>query len=289
MRARIFLPALLLPMLVGAQAFAGAITSASIVSNWTSGTNVSVGGNNGAWALSGTSVSSNGNRTGSLTSDFTAAGDYSFSTDITNITDNDLSGILFGFQDAANSYGLTWGGGGVGSFNGIQLFKEVAGVRTNLAFQGGNWIGNRRYNFSIQRTGSQIKATILDTVLNSNVFMTTVNDSTFLSGKVGFETWSQNATFGQGNSTDFTTNAVPEPTSLGIFGMIFGMLAFGKNCCSENETMLLKTPKSGNKWSISNKMSSTNATKLLKISSIKTSIKKAFWTHLEMILRTVTK
>ncbi|MBD5779533.1 VPDSG-CTERM sorting domain-containing protein [Pelagicoccus sp. NFK12] len=209
------------------------ISESDIVSNWDSGAStgyrIQYGGtnNNSSWIQSGNTVASNGNRTGSLVSDFVASGDWSFSTKIRNNGDNDFSGIVFGFQDIANSYVLGWGGGGVSGLNGIQLFKGVAGVKTLLASQAGNWASNVTYDFIASRSGNNLTATIKNGA--TTIFSQTVVDTSFMTGKVGFDTYSQNTSFSFG-STDFTSNTQGVPDSgstLALLGFAFaGVVAF---------------------------------------------------------------
>lgn len=199
---------------------AGFIAESDVFNNWSRQADFITNANSANWALSGTTIRVTNNGSGALISDFTQTADFSFSTSIQANGDNDLMGIVFGWQDQNNTYGLTWGGGGVGSqLNGIHLFREVAGVRTSLASLGGNWASNAVYGFSVARNGGNLSVAITSTQNNTTLFSQVVSDSTFLTGMVGFDVYSQAATFSFGNTQFSQVSDVPEPTSIAMWGL----------------------------------------------------------------------
>ncbi|OYP39072.1 PEP-CTERM sorting domain-containing protein [Rhodopirellula sp. MGV] len=214
-------------LLAAQKADAALVTELEIMSNWTAGAGISDSGNNATWSRIGNIIENSNNSTGALISDFTTNGDFSFSIEAQTVNDNDLFGVVFGYQDISNSYGLSWGGGGVsGRRNGIQLFREVEGVRTILALSSTGWSTTLPYRLSVSRVGEEISATV-DIVGGAQLFNHTVTDNTFLTGNVGVEAYNQSMRFGYAQ-TDYTSSAVtaiPEPSSiialsaLGVLGV----------------------------------------------------------------------
>jgi len=199
------------------------ISETNIINNWTSAASPIGNSNNNIWSQSGNTVTNSNNTIGSLISDFTQSTDFTFSTQIRANNDNDLMGLVFGWQDMDNTYMLSWGGGGVPGigYNGIYLTSEVGGVRTNMAFSSNLWSIGVTYDFTVGRTGDTIFASIDQGA--TNLFTANYVDTSFLSGNVGFTTYSQDSSFGFGN-TDYSTRTVPEPSILAL--MIAGLIGF---------------------------------------------------------------
>ncbi|WP_303288974.1 PEP-CTERM sorting domain-containing protein [Marinobacter sp. SS5-14b] len=207
--------------LVGSSLQAALISESDIIADWSSEKTVVYDiTNNANWSASGNAITNGGNYNGALVSDFESAGNFTFSTLVKGINDNDYMGVVFGWQDSNNSYGLGWNGGGLGStysFNGIGLYKEVGGVRTILASDATTWSSGVAYDFEVGRSGSNIFASIKQG--ESTIFSASIADTAFMSGKVGFDTLSQEAMFGSGK-TDYSEAAtVPEPGTLALLGL----------------------------------------------------------------------
>ena len=208
--------------LVGSSLQAALISESDIISDWSSETTLLYDIQSTAnWGASGNTIANGGNMHGALVSDFSSVGDFGFRTSVrANDRDNDYMGIVFGWQDSDNSYGLGWGGGGVGSlygFDGIGLYKEVDGVRTILASDAAVWRSGIVYGFEVGRSGNDIFASI--TQGGSTIFSARIADAAFMSGKVGFDTFSQSASFGFGRTDYSEATPVPEPGSLALLGL----------------------------------------------------------------------
>ena len=198
---------------------AAPISPSDIISNWSSERDPVSNGNSANWSQSGSVITNGGNLTGALVSDISTSGDFTFSSTIRTLNDNDLMGLVFGWQDPDNTYLLSWGGGGVGAaWNGIQLTRFSANNAVDLVSQTGNWTVGANYDFSVGRVGNSIVASIVQGA--STVFSASIVDTTVMGGAFGFQTWSQETLFATSNAR-LTT--VPEPGTLAL-GML-GLLA----------------------------------------------------------------
>lgn len=217
--------------IIGAVTLAAATSAQAVVvdtSLWT--TAVSPSANSGPTGLTsagGNQAVQNSNSYGTIVSDFSFAGDFNFSGSMTPTTvsfnDNDILGLVFGWQDASNHYRLGWEQGGYNDpatgASGMFLVKELAGVSTVLFQQETFWADNVDYNFIVGRTGNDIS---FDLAGISQSF----TDTTFMSGNVGFYTESQTARFGGLASAPQAPGTVSEPApfaliGLGLLGMLF--------------------------------------------------------------------
>lgn len=187
-------------------------------------------GRSASWNVgSGNNAIQNSNSNGSLVSDFVENGDFSFFGTMTatmaSFNDNDIMGIVFGWQDDMNHYRLGWeqGGyndGGSGA-SGMWLVQEVSGVSTILFQTEQFWTDLVEYNFIVGRSGNDISFSL------DGVSQTFTNTS-FMSGKVGFYTESQTANFSGLTSVPQAPedlDEVPAPAPLGLLGLALGMLA----------------------------------------------------------------
>lgn len=177
---------------IHAPVYAVSISASSVISNWTRATSP-VSGATDSWTTSGTAVYYTTNNGSSIISNFTASGDFDFSTRIWNSGDNDRYGVVFGWQNVDNHYRMSWEGGGQadGTFRGLQLIREVNGVATALYTSSGYWANATQYDVKVFRTGSNVGMYITrvsDGAVMANV---SVADNNFTSGKVGLWNSSQ--------------------------------------------------------------------------------------------------
>ena len=127
-----------------------------------------------------------------LLSEFVATENSNFSGRLSANEDDDILGVVFGWQDADNHYRLGWEGGGLddeeSGASGLFLVKEVAGISEVLFESEQFWQANTVYPFSLYRSGDNIGFSLDDQVQR---FI----DSTFSSGQIGLYVDSQAATF----------------------------------------------------------------------------------------------
>lgn len=185
---------------------------------------------NATWNVgSGNNAIQNSNSYGTLVSDFVETGDFSFFGTMTATTasfnDNDIMGIVFGWQDDMNHYRLGWEQGGFNDAgsgaSGMWLVEEVAGVSTILFQTEQFWADLVEYNFIVGRSGNDISFSL------DGVSQTFTNTS-FMSGRVGFYTESQTANFSGLTSVPQAPDnlgKVPAPAPLGLLGLALGLLA----------------------------------------------------------------
>lgn len=184
---------------------------------------------NQRWTLGVGSAAGILNGYGILYSPTDLMGDVEFTGTMTSIgTDNDIMGVVFGFQDNNNYYRMGWEDGGfadASSERDFWLVKEVAGVRTTLFTSNDEWVEQRPYDFRIARNGGNLEFSIFDTLTMSTIISQTVADMSFMTGAFGVYTESQAASF-----TNLETNAlgaapVPVPAALPL--MAGGLAGIG--------------------------------------------------------------
>jgi hypothetical protein len=151
----------------------------------------------GAWAATGgayqltapdtTSTAPVNNRSVHATAvsgDFTLDADASVAN--TSSAWNDFA-IVFGYQDANNYYFFSSNESNDGGTSGI--FKVVNGTSTELADVTGPITAGTTYHVRVERAGGQVRA------YRNGSLAASATDSTFLSGRVGFGTKGDSATF----------------------------------------------------------------------------------------------
>lgn len=200
--------------------------------------------NNDVWTgLESNLPKKTGNSSGSLISDFSTFGDFTFSglmtpTFASNIScagentcnDNDILGILFGWQDSRNHYRLGFSQGDdstsfassdITGRNGLFLIKETDGRSNTIAhWSDVFWQEQQAYNFNVGRIGDDISFSLTGMALSTpqnqsgnlptdseflaqNAELSPLNigfsitDSTFLTGQVGVYTESQTGIFSE--------------------------------------------------------------------------------------------
>ncbi|MCW8092666.1 hypothetical protein [Alteromonas sp. ASW11-130] len=172
------------------------------------------------------------NSSGSLVSDFSLGGDFIFSGNFTptyannstcatpsegSCNDDDILGIVFGWQDAENHYRLGWNQGGISDItgrSGLFLVKEEDGVsNTVMNWEDLFWVDEALYSFSLTREGDSFAMSLTGTTQsvpgdqsaqtpssqNPEVTHSEIrfnfDDLLFAGGKVGIYTESQTGVF----------------------------------------------------------------------------------------------
>lgn len=194
---------------------------------WTLAVSPAAGaGPSGLTSAGGNQAVQNSNSFGSIISDFSFTGDFNFSGTM-NATgsDDDIIGLVFGWQDASNHYRLGWERGGYNdaptNASGMFLVKEVAGVSTVLFQQETFYTNNVDYNFIVGRAGNDISFSL-------NGISQSFTDTAFMSGHVGFYTESQTARFGGLASAPQAPNAAPVPAPMAMMGLGLLALAYSR-------------------------------------------------------------
>ena len=202
-----------------------------VFNDWTHGGSPVSGGTNGNWFVSGNTIQGTSNHVGSLVSDFTANSNFSFSVD-SLARDNDTFGLMWGVQDLANHYRLSWardygengsGSAGHGGGNvGFKILKEVGGSTSVLYSSSTQYIQHRYYNLSVSGTATGFDVSIKDLSNNSTIFDLSIGDTMFATGKVGIHELFQGAS-NEWKNFNFTNgdgfNAVPEPSAIAMWGL----------------------------------------------------------------------
>ena len=225
LRRALTLAALVAATLVPASAVP--ITGATIIADWTRGPDPTTGQPFDNWIAIGAgvryTVASQGQ---AIFSDFTTAGDYTFTSRVTGLSGDDMFGLVFNYTDSSNGYWLAFTGGPIFGRNGILFTREVGGTETALFANAAlNWATGQAYDLTVGRSGNTIFFNI-DQVGVGNVAAFSIVDTTFLGGSVGLFTASQDADF---VNIDFSTQMapVPEPSSgLLLLSALAGLIYF---------------------------------------------------------------
>lgn len=223
---------------LGLQAQAAPISAADVFADWSQQGSVIDGATNGVWTLSGATIQGTSNHVGSLISDFTAVGDFSFSAQ-SKPSDNDAFGLIWGFQDLGNNYRFSWardfgedgigasadGAGGV--FDGFKIIKEVGGVSSVLFASNTEYTQNNQYDLEVSGVLGGFNVTVTDLTATTVIFNQTIADTTFTTGKVGLHEF-----FQQGGNVwqDFEfvqgVQAVPVPAALPLMASVLAGIGF---------------------------------------------------------------
>ncbi|MEL7399535.1 MAG: VPLPA-CTERM sorting domain-containing protein [Pseudomonadota bacterium] len=197
------------------------MASAAVIdtNNWSHGDTPTYVLNADSWVTGGTGASYTSNSGGSLTSDFTSSGNYTYSGSVRSTgSDNDNMGFLLGWTDGSNHIRIGMEGGGFGDnavpfpylANGFWIVEEVAGVSTLLYEQSGfSFNSGQTYDISLTVTGSSINFDFGSG--GSTIYTDTIVASATTSGKVGLYTESQTAQF---SSLEVVENNGPAPVPL---------------------------------------------------------------------------
>ena len=197
-----------------------------------------------------------------VVSDFTTSSPFSFSGSMRAPEDDDILGLLFGYQDGHNNFRFSWTGGedadweagrtvdehGVKrGYQGAMLVQEVDGKATTLAHLDGLfWRPNKTYAFELLVTelgerGTSDFRTIIDLAVTngSNSVLNLSAESDLVSdGQVGVFTRSNSALFWNPEASKFAKselesienggNLIANPLPPGILQILaaFGLLAF---------------------------------------------------------------
>lgn len=170
----------------------------------------------GNWVgVKGQAPEKHSNSSGALVSDFRLFGDFLFSGYFSptkrEFDDNDIIGVVFGWQDAKNHYRLGWTQtqrpgttddraiADVTGRTGLFLIREVDG-KSNTLFNISDlfWEDDVSYKFNVKRVANQLDLSFAGNVVS-------VTDPTFLSGHIGVYTESQTGKFWSLNADGKTT------------------------------------------------------------------------------------
>lgn len=216
---------------------AAPLNAADIVTNWTAGNDPIEKGTSGAWSSSGALLTSSSNHRGSIVSDFTAIGDYSFSA-TANPGDNDTFGMVFGWQDIDNHYRISWSsdygesGGNPNNINfgqnGFKIIKVANDVRTVLFSAATTYNNSKNYSLTVEgQTGGGFRVIAHNETDNAGVTNQLIADTMFTSGKVGFfHLYQENSNWFDIDFTQGTVSAVPVPFALPLMATGLGLLGF---------------------------------------------------------------
>jgi hypothetical protein len=168
---------------------------------------------------------------GSLTSDFVTTGEFRFSGWMRATgpcADGGSFGIVFGWQDPANTYYLGWSGyrttGPGVDLPGLSLVRNENGQSTTLASYYSllecTWVENGWYSFDLVWSGDELSVTVEEVYGSSGLpstypFSANLPGVTSMSGSVGFWASGQGAEWG---NLDLETSPVPEPATLLLIG-----------------------------------------------------------------------
>ena len=184
--------------LLGVMAGLASARAQLISENFSSGAGNFTVVSGGTWAVSagkyvlsapaaGAGCSGNGNIS---THNTTVSGDFTLTVDAsvtaTSSAFNDFS-VLFGYQNSTNYYFVSFNESNDSCTSGI--FKVAGGVLTQLADITSLIAGGTTYAVKIEKTGSTYKA------YRNNVLLATATDATWSSGKVGFGTLNDGASY----------------------------------------------------------------------------------------------
>ena len=158
-------------------------------------------------------ISTGGNTSGSLVSDFVAVGDFTFSGQFMPVGDGDQdnTGFVFGWQSVGDNYSVLWGGHPDDRWNGnYRIADTQGGSYSEFVTEQSRWIADNWYDFSVQLSGGQYQTSI---ALNGSlIHADSFAAAAFSSGRVGIQTYSQ--------STYYRNLAfVPEPSTSLLMGI----------------------------------------------------------------------
>ncbi|GHE88345.1 PEP-CTERM sorting domain-containing protein [Thalassotalea profundi] len=197
-------------------------------SNWSNELGPSNSRDTGKWiGVHNQTPEKKGNSSGALVSDFQLLGDFTFSGLVTptsmDYDDNDIIGIVFGWENELNHYRLGWtqtqaigvddrSYTDITGRTGLFLIQEVNGHSSTL-FNINDlfWTDDTTYEFNISREDNLLSIDFGGTAFE-------VESSQFINGKVGIYTESQTATFAQ-LQVNGNVIQVPEPMTIAIFSV----------------------------------------------------------------------
>lgn len=218
--------------LILATALAGlsGMASAAVVDtdNWIAGDTPAYNLNADSWVTGGTGATYTSNSGGSLTSDFTSSGNYTYSGSVRSTGgDDDNMGFLLGWTDGSNHIRIGMESGGFGDnaapspylANGFWIIEEIAGVSTVLYEQAAfDFVAGQTYDISLTVTGSSVSFDFGS--LGSSIYADTFVASASTTGSVGVYTESQTAAF---SNLAVVENTAPVPLPAGLPLLLAGL------------------------------------------------------------------
>jgi hypothetical protein len=164
----------------------------STVSNFTTVSGGTWGSTNGQCALTAAATSCTGPLCNILTHNTNVSGDFTLTANASAVASSSIwddVAIVFNYQDANNYYYAIFNESDDANTNA--LFKVQGGTVTQLADFGTTVTapGTTLHSIRIERAGGNIQ------VYRGSISIGTASDSTFTSGKVGFASFNNNATF----------------------------------------------------------------------------------------------
>jgi hypothetical protein len=164
----------------------------SSLANFTPVSGGTWGSNNGQCTLTAAATTCSGPLCNILTHNTSVSGDYTLTAEASAVASSnawDDFAIVFGYVDASNYYYASFNEGDDAGTNGI--FRVQAGAKTQVVDFGSNVTapGSSLYGLKLVKTGSTIKA------YKGSSLIGTLSGAGFSSGKVGFASFNNNATF----------------------------------------------------------------------------------------------
>ena len=158
-------------------------------------------------------ISTGGNTSGSLVSDFVTSGEFSFSGQFMPVGDGDRdnTGFVFGWQNASNNYSVLWGGHPDDRWNGnYRIADTQSAAYSEFVTEQSRWLPDNWYDFSVELSGGSYvtRVSLAGVLIHEDSF----SAAAFSSGRIGIQTYSQSTYFRN-------LSYVPEPNTALLLGL----------------------------------------------------------------------